>query len=80
MVKALWVSRTSALRFIREPYGVKGDIVSISDEMSFGYRRKTKINRSEPRLPVIDFQKRVINFGDDLELFKIVSAVDHDPS
>lgn len=54
------------------------------DEIQVGFSRKTKIKKTDRKLPVIDFQKRVINFGDDLVLFKIVAVlimkrVDLDP-
>lgn len=59
---------------------------SSSDETRFkiDYRRKTKIKSKDRQLPMINFQKRVIDFGDDQELFKIVAKlimkrVDLDP-
>lgn len=51
--------------------------MSYSDKrrIKIDYRRRTKIKTEDRQLPLIDMNKRVIHFGDDLELFKIVSEL-----
>lgn len=39
------------------------------------YRRQSKVKPQDHRFPVIDTHRRVIDFRDDRELFKIVSVL-----